>query len=143
MSGIVDRIKNQVAELDKDHSEEAKETLNETMATASKALQLMTNKLLTQLQSSDNTQYSSKEIKDMASVVTSLANIATANEATGAPQLTGSAMNFYEKELNVEPDSKGDVDVSKAIAELTSEDVNNLLDKQFDERNLENRFADE
>lgn len=135
--GLIDSLRNSLADNgtgDKDQS----------LDNVKQSLDLASEKLLGKIKNNE-LDLDVKDIKDLASVYMLLTQSGEQDSTLGTPQASPEVVNILSKDLDVKEDPS---DGSKVVdqddlLDLSSEEVDKMLDQQFKEQNDDNLKANE
>lgn len=135
--GLIDSLRNSLADNgtgDKDQS----------LDNVKQSLDLASEKLLGKIKNNE-LDLDVKDIKDLASVYMLLTQSGEQDSTLGTPQASPEVVNILSKDLDVKEDPS---DGSKVVDQddllnLSSEEVDKMLDQQFKEQNAGNLKANE
>lgn len=129
MAGLLNSIRDQLEKGNTEGSAEAQDNINKT-------IQLASRKLLSQVENNEQ-ELDVKDIKDLAAVSSLLAQTNGNDDgATGTPQAPSQMAGAFQDEVPIEktPDDTKEVD-QKDLLDLSSEDVDKMVKKQFKTQN--------
>lgn len=135
--GLIDSLRNSLADNgtgDKDQS----------LDNVKQSLDLASEKLLGKIKNNE-LDLDVKDIKDLASVYMLLTQSGEQDSTLGTPQASPEVVNVFGKDLNVKEDpSDGSRVVDQDnLLDLSSEEVDKMLDQQFKAQNDDNIKANE
>lgn len=136
MAGLIDSIREQIAEGDHKDEDQASDNVKQT-------LEIATRKMLQKV-SNNEVDLDVKDIKDLAAVASLLNQDSDTNGATGTPQAPQAMVNIFNDEVPVRKTPEGDSEVSQDdLLNLSSEDIDKLTKDQFKKQNEVNYKANE
>lgn len=128
MSGLIDSIRDSIANGDTNHKEEASSNIQQTLEIASR-------KLLDKV-ATNQVDLDVKDIKDLAAVSSLLNQAGGDDGATGTPQAPSGISEALSDIVQVVKDPDGKEEVSQDdIASLSTEDINKMVKDQFKKQN--------
>lgn len=135
--GLIDSLRNSLADSgtgDKDQS----------LDNVKQSLDLASEKLLGKIKNNE-LDLDVKDIKDLASVYMLLTQSGEQDSTLGTPQASPEVINTLGQDLNVKTDPSDDSKVidQEDLLDLSSEDVDKMLDQQFKAQNDDNLKANE
>lgn len=135
--GLIDSLRNSLADNgtgDKDQS----------LDNVKQSLDLASEKLLGKIKNNE-LDLDVKDIKDLASVYMLLTQSGEQDSTLGTPQASPEVVNVLGQDLNVKEDPSDDSKVidQDELLDLSSEEVDKMLDQQFKAQNDDNLKADE
>lgn len=136
MAGLIDSIREQIAEGYHKDEDQASDNVKQT-------LEIATRKMLQKV-SNNEVDLDVKDIKDLAAVASLLNQDSDTNGATGTPQAPQAMVNIFSGEVPVRKTPEGDSEVSQDdLLNLSSEDIDKLTKDQFKKQNEVNYKANE
>lgn len=135
--GLIDSLRNSLADNgtgDKDQS----------LDNVKQSLDLASEKLLGKIKNNE-LDLDVKDIKDLASVYMLLTQSGEQDSTLGTPQASPEVVNTLGQDLNVKTDPSDDSKVidQEDLLDLSSEEVDKILDQQFKAQNDDNLKANE
>ena len=135
--GLIDSLRNSLADNgtgDKDQS----------LDNVKQSLDLASEKLLGKIKNNE-LDLDVKDIKDLASVYMLLTQSGEQDSTLGTPQASPEVVNVLGQDLNVKTDPSDDSKVvdQEDLLDLSSEEVDKMLDQQFKAQNDDNLKANE
>lgn len=135
--GLIDSLRNSLADNgtgDKDQS----------LDNVKQSLDLASEKLLGKIKNNE-LDLDVKDIKDLASVYMLLTQSGEQDSTLGTPQASPEVVNILSKDLDVKTDPSDDSKVvdQDNLLDLSSEEVDKMLDQQFKAQNDDNLKANE
>lgn len=128
---LIDGIKNEIDDT-KDET---------TIANVKKTIELLSGRLLQQA-SEGTIDLDIKDLKDLTSVLAMLKDSGEDNGQMGTPPVSGRMTVYFNSALNGQKDNPeqadDETDISQGLEDMSDEDVNKMLNAQFEEQNKEN-----
>lgn len=136
MAGLIDSIRDQIAEGDHKDTNEASDNVQQT-------LEIATKKMLHKV-SNGEVDLDVKDIKDLAAVASLLNQNGNDEGATGTPQAPDEMVSVFSDEVPVQktPDGEEEIDQDDLL-NLSKEDIDKLAKNQFNKQNEVNYQANE
>lgn len=136
MAGLIDSIRDQIAEGDHKDTNEASENVQQT-------LEIATKRMLHKV-SNGEVDLDVKDIKDLAAVASLLNQDGSQDEATGTPQAPDAMVSVFSDEVPVQktPDGEEEIDQDD-LFNLSDVDIAKMTKNQFKNQNEVNYKANE
>lgn len=136
MAGLIDSIRDQIAEGENKDTNEASENVQQT-------LEIATKKMLHKV-SNGEVDLDVKDIKDLAAVASLLNQDGNTEGATGTPQAPDAMVSVFSDEIPVQktPDGEEEIDQDDLL-NLSEDDITKMTKNQFKKQNEVNYQANE
>lgn len=136
MAGLIDSIRDQIAEGDYKDTNEASENVQQT-------LEIATKRMLHKV-SNGEVDLDVKDIKDLAAVASLLNQDGSQDGATGTPQAPDAMVSVFSDEVPVQktPDGEEEIDQDDLL-NLSDDDIAKMTKNQFKKQNEVNYKANE
>lgn len=136
---LSEALKNSLQQAKQDKNSSDADIDSKTLSNFSSVLEKLSERALAQVASGQIKIEDTKDLRDIVAIYSMLKQANSSGDTKSAPELSGDAFSYLNKQLGLNLSSSDDSkDISDNVEGLSEDDVNKLLDDQFNSLNKKN-----
>lgn len=137
---LSDTLRDSLQQAKKEQESTDMDTDSKTLNNFSTVLEKLSEVAINQVATGQIKIEDTKDLRDLAAIYSMLKQVNDSGDAKATPEISGDAFNYLNKQLglNISLEDAKNKDISDNVEGLSEDDVNKLLDDQFNSLNKKN-----